>query len=44
MLVPLADLAGRTPHPTAGVTIGELRERLPVSVPGVEPFADAVIF
>lgn len=43
VLVPLADIAAEVRHPTLARTIGEMRDRLPLSLRGVEPM-DEVLY
>ncbi len=44
VLVPLADIAARVVHPVERRTIRELRAMLPLDVPGVALYEDAVVF
>lgn len=44
VLVPLADLEPELVHPSLGETIGTIRNRLPVTPPGVRRFRDDVVY
>jgi len=44
VLVPLADVARPIVHPVLGVTIGQLRDRLPRTIDGIRHFKDEVLY